>query len=912
MAPPIQLVGRAAELSRLEGMLDGATDGGAALVLRGEAGIGKSSLLDAARAMAPEHGLRVLYTAGVEAEAGLAYAGLHRLLRPVMGGADTLPARQRDVLLAAFGIGDAEGGDVFLVALAALGLLTVAAAEQPLLLAADDLHWLDSASRDALAFVGRRLEADPIVLLAAVRDGFDAEIGELGLPELVLGGLENDHAGEVLDARAPDLSPAVRRRLLTEAAGNPLALTELPVRPTAAAAGRTADTSVLPISERLERAFARRLEEVPDLTAELLLVASAEAASAVGETLAATAVMTDEPVSVGTLQPAIDAGLVALADGTLRFRHPLVRSAIYQAADLDRRQAAHAALARVLSDQPDRRAWHRAEASLGPDEEVAQEVEDLAQRALRRGAVLQAATAFARAAELSETDGARVRRLLRSAELAFELGRADLVRSLVEDARRHSLTAHDEAKAEWLSEIFHDGTSTRDHQRVLELVEFARRAAGDGEADLALNLLAGAGLRCWWVGAKPAVRERVVDAVKQLPVARTEPRRLLAIAVANPILHATEVMEGVALASQIPALDPAATHQLGEAAHATGDYDASRRLFALTADRLRDQGRLGLLAQVSVMRSVESILVGDWPVASAAANQAAWLAEETSQPIWWAGATTSLSALAGLRGDEAEADALAAQAAKILGNTLNGSILAWVQTARGLTALSAGRYADAYRELVRVFDPRDPAHHIRDQFGAVSYFADAAVNSDRREEARLVIAGLTAFAAGSPAGGIRLPLRYARTVLTPDDEAEAAFHAAIAAPWSSRPFDGARLHLAFGMWLRRHRRVVESREPLRTALSGFDDVYTPTWSERARQELRAAGETSAARRREAWDELSPQELQIAQLAASGLSNREIGQRLFLSHRTVASHLYRLFPKLGITSRNQLAGALRSQ
>jgi DNA-binding CsgD family transcriptional regulator len=912
------LIGRDAELSLLHAALDRAALRGSALVLRGEAGIGKSVLLDAARGAAHERDFTVLSTAGVEAESALPYAGLQRLLLPLLGRVDALPAPQRSVLLAALGAEDHEGGDLFLVALAALGLLTRAAADGPLLVLIDDLHWLDDASHDVVTFIARRVDADPIVLVAASRDGVAA--ADLGLPVHTLNGLEDGAARALLAARAPDLPAAVQRRLLHAAAGNPLALVELPAPATARAAGMAADEAILPVSERLERTFARRVDELPPETAAALLVFAADAAAPLAEVLvAADALLAAEPaaaprrvVTVAALQPAIDAGLVRLEGTTLRFRHPLVRSAIYQAAPVARRQAAHAALTALLTAQPDRRAQHRSAAATGPDEAVAADVEALARRALRRGAIVEAATALARAAELSEADAPRVRRLLAAAELAFELGRAEMVRALVAQAERLALSDNDEARIAWLSEIFHDGAGhdQGDAPRVLHLVHLARGAASEGDPDLALNLLGGAALRCWWGGSVPAVRRRVVAAAAAVDVAPEDPRRVLAIAMAEPLGRAAEVMAAIRAAGPRLARDPLAAFHHGMAAHAVGDYEASLRLLAAASDGLREQGRLGLLAQAAVMRAIGAIQLGNWPLALTCAQDGERLAAETGQRIWRAGATGALAVMAGLRGEQEVAEALHDEAELILGTIGSGAVLGWLRAARALTALSAGEHERAYEIAVRMFDPDDASYHLRDQYMGVAILADAAAGCDRRAEARAIVDGLRALARATPAAGIQMGLRYAVPVLADDDAvAEAAFLKALEAPRAERPFEHARLRLAYGTWLRERRRLVEAREPLAEARRGFDAQHAQTWVEQARAQLRAAGGELAPRTVRAGAALSPQELEIAQLAAEGLSNREIGERLFLSHRTVGSHLYRLFPKLGITSRTQLARVL---
>ncbi|HTX09135.1 MAG TPA: AAA family ATPase [Solirubrobacteraceae bacterium] len=905
------LVGRDRELAMIEAALRGAPEHGSALVFRGEAGVGKTVLLEAARRGARGAGMRVLPTSGVEAESELPYSGLHRLLRPLLAAVDQLPVPQRSMLLGAFGVEEHGNGDLFLVALAALGLLSGEAARQPLLVTIDDIHWLDGASLEVLAFVARRVESDPIMVLGAVRAGHESRTGPLGLPEHLVDALDARAASALLDAHAPGLAPALKRRLLDEAAGNPLALVELPG--SIATMSELEASPILPLSARLEQAFADRARDAQPDTSALLLVLAADVTSPLAEVLAAGEIVLGRPVTVAALQPAFDVGLVRLEGPALHFRHPLVRSAIYQSATIERRQVVHAALAQVVVGQPDRRAHHRAAAAAGPDEDVAGELEEMGERALRRGAALQASAALARAATLSIDPQARVRRLLGAAEPAFEAGRADLVQELVERARREPLSERDTARAEWLSEIFHDGSGPTqgDADRVLQLVDLGLLAAGR-EPDLTLSLLMAAALRCWWGGSEPEVRRRVVEAVNSLEGSPTDARRVATIAMAEPIGNAVEVAQLIAEAGARRLTDARGAYLLGMSGHAIGDYDQSLRLFATAAQRLRDEGRLALLAQTLVLRSVELFLTGDWTPASSSASEAARLAEETHQPIWLAGALGARAGLAGVHGDLDAARALLAEASSTLESTGSHAVAGWLQVVRGVIELSAGQYDEAYADLVRTFDAADSAYHVQDQFMGLGFLADAAVGCGAIAPARGILASLERLARPSSTIGVRMGLRYARSLLARDDEAEDAFRVALAAPGSSRPFERARLQLAFGMWLRRQRRVVESRDPLRLARSGFDALDAPTWGERARQELRAAGETSTKRERQAWDDLSPQELQIAQLAAAGLSNREIGQQLYLSHRTVASHLYRAYPKLGITSRSQLNAVLPAQ
>jgi DNA-binding CsgD family transcriptional regulator len=671
----------------------------------------------------------------------------------------------------------------------------------------------------------------------------------------------------------------------------------------AAATGGTDDDAALPLNARLERAFAARLRDVPDETEALLLVAAADGSLVLSEILAGGEILLGRPATLAMLRPAVDARLVTLTGSGLQFRHPLVRSAIYQTADVQRRTDAHRALAQVFAAEPDRRAFHRAAAALGPDESVALDLEEMAMRVQRRGAVLEAAMSLGRAGHLSEDRGARARRLLKGAELAFEVGRADLVQGFVEEARSHGLGARDRARAQWLSEIFYDGVPG-DAGRVLSLVETAEKAGGDDQ-ELALTLLFGAALRCWWADPGAGARAQVVAAAERLPADPMDSRVVQIIALAEPISRSAWVMERVAQATPSPD-DPEGALRLGMAAHAVGDFANSIRILSIAIQPLRAQGRLGLLTHAVGMFASAAVFVCDWTVAAGAAADFEALAVETNQPIWRAGAAVAQCAVAGIRGDDELANAYGGEAER---RDSTGDIMAVLQNARGLAALAAGRYDDAYAQLARAFDPSDPAYHHREKYVAIGNLAEAAAATGREDEVRGLVAELAASGEPAVERALLWGLHYARAILADDDHAEAEFASALEAIGPQWVFNHARLNLAYGAWLRRHRRVIDSRDPLRAARVAFDELGTPAWCDRARRELRAAGETSRKRQPEAWDELSAQEMQIATLAAAGLSNREIGQRLYVSHRTVANHLYRIFPKLGVTTRGQLAGVL---
>jgi DNA-binding CsgD family transcriptional regulator/tetratricopeptide (TPR) repeat protein len=906
----LPLVGRERELQVLGALVDGVGDRGGALVVCGEPGIGKSALLAMASRRATDRGMLALTAAGVQSETQLPFAGLHQLLRPILTGAAGLPARQRVALLAAFGMNDEVAPDLFLIALAALELLADTAARTPLLLTVEDAQWLDRPSGDVLAFVARRLESESIVLLTAVREGHASALREIGLPELRLEGLEETAAAALLAAHAAALAPGVRNRLLAEAAGNPLALLELP----AALASDQLRAGVLPewlpLTARLERAFAARVSELPVVTRRLLLVAALDHDGALAEVLAAAAALerTEAALEMDALAPAVEARLVEVDERGLRFRHPLVRSAIHQAASFPERHAAHGALAQVLEDQPDRRAWHRAASTVGPDEGVAAELEEVAARAQRRGGLGVAAAALERAARLSDGPSGQGSRLLRAAELEFELGRPDLVVGLLREAEPLQLAAVEQRRMLWLREMI-DPSRLGDAAKLGSLVDAAAWVAAAGDQDLAVNLLWRAAQRCFWGDPGQEARERVLAAAEQLHLDGGDPRLLAILAYVAPIDRGQVIIDRLSRLAPDGQGNAAATGLLGTAAMVVGAFDLAAGFLASASAGLRAQGRLGHLARLLTLQAWAAVYLADWKVAMPAAEEASQLAAETREPLWTASAQVVKAMLAALRGEGEVADAQAAQAEQAVSPIGARFLLAIARLARGVAALGIGRHDDAYQHLGRVFDPVDAAYHPFIRTWAIGDLAEAAAHSGHQDAARAVLEKLEPLAAQTPSSWFQAGMVYARALLADDQDAEPLFQAALDADLTSWPVLRPRLQLAYGAWLRRQRRVAESRAPLRAARDAFDALGVIPWGERARHELRASGEASPRHTPPAWDQLSPQELQIAQLAADGLSNREIGQQLYLSHRTVSTYLYRVFPKLGISSRLQLRAVL---
>jgi DNA-binding CsgD family transcriptional regulator len=904
------LLGRAQEERLLTSLLDGVGERGQALVLRGEPGIGKSRLLSVAAQTARDRGMTVLTATGVQSEAQLPFAGLHQLLRPVRERAGALPAIQRDALDAAFGLTYEVAPEPYRIAMASLDLVSDIAGDAPLLLVLEDAHWLDRPTADVLAFVARRIESDPVVLLAAARDGYPAALADAGLPEHRLTGLDDTTAASLLDAAAPGLPLTARSRVLREAAGNPLALLELP-----AVAARSEDESSvpdrLPLTERLERAFAGRVSDLPDVTRLVLLVAALSDGDAIDEILQAAGVLAGTSLDLDALGPAVGAALIDLDVDSIRFRHPLVRSAIRQSAGVRQRRRAHEALAATLDADPDRRVWHRAALMRGTHEELARELEAAGVRARSRGAVDVALSALRRAVELSDPSH-RTGRILATAELALEGGRPGIGAAMLREIEGVDLGVLDVARARFISELL-DARALADRSRVADLIATAEQAGAAGDRELHHTLLWITAARTWWSNPAPDARQLVVDAAGRAgPPVGADPRLISIHAYADPFANASKVLDGLRDAADSGVLGAEPAGYLASAGMVTGAFYDSLTFATAAIDSARAEGRLGILPRLLATQAILAVRLPNWDIAIPAAEEAGRLAIELDQPIWLATAETAVAMIGALRGDPAvteEATARAEQIALPLGAT---HIVALAQSGPILSALAQARDDEALRRAERLFDPRDPAHHLQFACMAIGDLAEAAAHAGRSEEARERLAEVEAAVGEAPPEWIAINLRHARAVLA-DDEREAAvrFDEALGADLDRWPFWRGRLLLAHGRWLRRHRRVTDSRGPLREARDMFDAIGASNWGDHARAELRASGERSRRRVPEARDQLTAQELQIAQLAAGGLSNREIGQRLYLSHRTISTHLYRVFPKLGITSRAELGHALAS-
>ena len=905
MLRPI-LHGRAQECAVVDRMIEAARTGSSdVLVVRGEAGVGKSALLDH---VAATEGMTVLRATGVEAESELSYAALHQLLHPVLGHATQIPAPQSAALRGAFGLHDGQP-ERFRVALAVLSLLAEAAEERPLLCLVDDAQWLDRPSTDALLFCARRLEAEGVVLLFAARDGEPPSFDAPGLADLRLAGLPDDAAAELLAACAPaGLAPAVRDELVRLTRGNPLALTELPgALDPAQLAGRRSLSDPLPLTRAVEQAYLRRVRLLPPDTQVLLDVAAAEDAGNVAAVLAAAAAL-GHPAEA--LDEAERAGLVAVTADGLKFRHPLVRSAIYGAATYSRRRSVHRALADVLDtdEQRDRRAWHRAAAVIGTDESAAVELEHAAQRARDRGAPATAGAALARAAELTPEAGMRAGRLLAAAVAFRDGGSLDRMGALLDaaallgrDPVHRADVAYQRAHLERVSGVL---------VRAYELLVPAIDEVAPVDPARAARMLAIAGLVAADAQDLPRLREAAARAERLAPPDGAVPFDT------QWVRGVCAVMSGDA-ARATPLIIDAAEHArrrghpgdlllAGTATMFLGDDLLCAELFARGIQVARRLGTPAGLAVLLGPAAMVDMWNGRFASAAADATEGVRFAELVGAPNL---ATLGRGVLAWVEAVQGRPEPSRAHAASALGPALDhgyaaaASVATW---ALGLAELGAGRPEEALSTLLPLATPGSGRHHVTVALCACGDLVEAA---QRAGETAAVTASLEALERLATATGQRWAGAVAtrcRAVLG-DADADEGFIAALDLhAGSTRPFEHARTALLYGEHLRRQRRRADARPHLRAALETFSRLGAEPWAARARGELRASGETARRRDPSAVTQLTPQELQIVRIVTTGATNREVATQLFLSPRTVDYHLRKVFLKLGLSSRAELA------
>ncbi|MEU4678913.1 AAA family ATPase [Micromonospora sp. NPDC023737] len=885
--------GRESELDDLRRLVTRLPDGGGVLVVRGGAGIGKSSLLSAVAEEAASREIETVTLVGVQAEWRLPFAAAH-------------------TLLGLLGVGEPPdvGGSLdhyqFQLSLALLNALTTRSAHRPLLILVDDAQWLDRPSWDALAFVGRRLATDPVALILAMRDGPGTEtrLARMSVAELHVGPLSEGHSAALLDERAPGLDPRLRARILAEAAGNPLALGELAAAVTRAGEAGLPPSS-LPLTTRLERTFGPLIAEMPVPTRTLLLVAALDDGDRLDEIMGAATLVAGVPLTVEDVEPAIAARLVDVDDSfQLRFRHPLVRSAIKHGATRFQAQQAHAALARATSD-PERAVRHRAAATVGTDEQVADEVDQLATRLRQRGAAGAAAPLWARAAQLTGDLRRRASLLLRALEMRLEVadheGAARLLRAIVPD----DLPTEDQVVLQWLREVADGGWSGV--TRLSAHLAAAEGLSRSGHDDRALYVLFRVAVRGFFSNPDQELRNEWVALLERLDLHELTPRLVATLGLIAPVERGAAVVERLTALLDHPNLTGTDLTELAAGALAVGAPEAATRLAAEAVALNRQQGNLISLTWALAYQAWNANSLGDAFLARAAAAEADGLTAETRQLNYLVPNRLNHGHAEALFGNGDTARAIADECERALLSSGAHTMLALVRVIRGIAALADGRYDEAHEELDAIFDPSSASYHPYVRFSTIAHLAEAGAHCGRREQVTARIRELEPIDAAGPSPLLRVGLHCARALVAPDDQAEGALRAALESGLTAWPFERSRLQLAYGTRLRR-RQPAAARSVLRAAADTFGGLGVRPWAERAQRELRASGET---RRRPADGiyELTSQELQVARLAAQGLTNREIASRLFLSPRTVGSHLYRIYPKVGVGSRTQLAAVM---
>ncbi|MEV0190135.1 LuxR family transcriptional regulator [Kitasatospora purpeofusca] len=959
------MVGRDGERARLSAFVR-APDG-QALVLRGEAGVGKSTLLDLAARLAAEDGQSVVRATGVEAESGLPHAGLHQLLYPLLptpddlssdnrprdgrpsddlcsddlssdgrpAGAPLLSAATRAAFDAAFGRSDGPPPPVMTLGIAVLDLLSWAAAKgRPLLLVLDDGQWLDGASAEVCGFVGRRLAGRPgVKLLVAVRADTPSRFDTAALPEAPIDALADADATRLLDLHHPELGRQLRGLVLEQAGGNPLALLELPAHLTTGPGDRATQDLLglhgVPLPRRIQQIYAARLARLGDaVRAELLRGALDGSAARPGDGPAPVARYrmreVDEAVACGLL-------VVEPVTGEAAFRHPLVRSSVVQLATPDQRRSAHRVLAQLHREYPERRAIHLAAATVDPEEGVAADLEAAARSATRRGGARMAVSWLTRAAELSET---RVDRSRRLGEAAYVAGQADHLGRARSLALAAAAPGADESPAAVLADsylaLYRDGEVRATHRRIVAAVERLRDSRDrpdrehpdhgpdqrpdqwlDRGTDEVLDRLVSLLLAVSQYAGNRAAWQRTHEVLAGLGDLATERAWMYGSTWSDVVRHGAGWSRRVERASAgLADQDPWDVTRLAVSAYHLDVLSPLRPYLERVVDRELDTGAMSSGIVMLHLVLLDQLALGQWDAAERTGHRALALATERGHGLFAHQTRAYLAQLAAVRGRTAEARELQA-AVDAWARPRGVGFLTQVADAVGATAaLGDGDYETAFLHAIGITAPGAFRPYAYQASRTLLDLVEAALHTGRAEQARAH--ALAARDAGLPDLSPRLALvTHGALAMTAEDDTEAAAHYARAQshPAAERfPFELARIRLAHGIGLRRLQGAAAARLPLTQAAKAFDRLGAPAWAARAHAELRAAG-VAPHTHPPAPLPLTWQERRVAELAAGGLTNKEIGEQMRLSPRTVSAHLYRAFPKLGITTRAALRDAL---
>jgi DNA-binding CsgD family transcriptional regulator len=906
------LAGRNGDLGVIEAFLDEASAVGAALLLTGEPGAGKTALLDAVQERAMAGSVRVLRGAGAPFEADVSFSGLSQVLLPLDEELAGLSAMQREALKVAQGLTAGPPPDRLVVSNAALALLRQGAVARPLLVILDDLPWLDRASSLVLGFAARRLGGSRVGFLAAARTGAETFFHGASLPEHEVRPLDGEAAAGLVSARFPELAPRVLRRVLAEARGNPLALLELPTtlddpqRP-----GRAALPSILPLSRRLQALFAAQVSGLPAPSRYLLLLAALDGTGDLAVLQAAAAARRE----IDDLAPAERAGLVYVEEdtGRLAFGHPLIRSTVLQVSASEDVRRAHRALAAQLGDQPERRAWHLGSAALGPDEEVAGLLEQVARQMLRRGDAADAVAALLRSAQLSPRGADRSVRLAEAACLSVTVtGELPRARRLLADARQGmpeldgSLYASVAACHLLLNS---DGGIDAVHGLLVSAI--SQRTGPNDPGDSALMAWLHTMLMvCSFGGPElwPPFDEIITSLAPSVPADLD----LLARTYADPVRSAVSALDP--LDAAISGLAAEADHWriliISSAAVYTDRLAGCRAALRRVVSEGRDGSAVLPAISALTLLSLDAFMTGRWDQAQRLAGECLDAAQAHGLPLraWMAHELQALVAAA--RGDYDTVRELTGQMIRwALPRGIVQARLA-AHHASSLAALGQGDFEEAYQGAAAISPPGILASHVPYALRVPMDLVEAAVRTGRHQEAAAHVAAMHQAGLGRISPRLTMLTKASAALTAPAGQARQLFAAALAVPGADRwPFERARVQLAYGEQLRRVRATSEARTHLSAAVSTFEALGAGPWALRAGNELRATGLAAVRTEGQRAVTLTAQEHQVATLAAAGLTNKQIGERLYLSHRTVAAHLYQIFPRLGITSRAALRDAL---
>ncbi|MER5698278.1 ATP-binding protein [Streptomyces mirabilis] len=912
------LIGRSRDLKQLHDLLGLGAEGGA-LLLSGEAGVGKSALLDAVAEAASVAGARVLRATGTQFEADCSYSGLNQVLFPLQEAMDCLENTYRDVLRVALGFQSGPPPQRLVVSNATLALLQKAAADQPLLVIIDDLPWIDRPSAAVLDFAARRMTGSGVSLLAAARSGSPALYESGGLQEYALAPLDKEAADHLLTSRFPGLAGRVRERLMTTAQGNPLALLELPTALRAAQLAALEELpAVLPLPRRLGNLFGSRIAGLPERSQRLILLAALEGTGDLG-ILQAAARQAGLGDALDDLAPAERAHLVHIDLETRRlsFRHPLVRSASVETSASGARHAAHRALAHALAEQPERQAWHLGEATLEPDEHVAALLEHAACLTLQRGDAVGSVRTLMRSAALTPHGPERGRRLAEAAYIGAEsTGSLHSAQALLDDVRQAGPTVQVSLRSAAAGAVLLlNGDSDLDtaHRLLVCAIEDTPHEYDARDAALidALHLLL---LICFYGGrqelwrpfytALERLRPKVPPTLSAAAKTFSDPARTGAAA--------REELERL-LAELPQQTDPAEIARTGTAALYLDRLGDVRE----AAWRVVRQGRAGGPARrhlAGLMHlCLDDYLVGSWDEAQQLADEGSRLCDDYGYTFFSWYFLSIRAMVAAARGEEETCRTAVDRITRWATPRGVHSALHYAHHAATIAALGSSDFSSAYQYASAISPAGRLASHVPHALWVMMDLVEAAVRTGSQEEAVRHVRAMQDADVAALSPRLALAMQASAALCTREDAAAVRlFKTALDISGADRwPFDYARVQLFLGERLRRMRATEKSRKPLSVALVTFERLGARPWAERAGKELRAAGANTWRARQERTHALTPQEMEIARLAASGLTNKQIAERLFLSHRTIGAHLYQLFPKLGITSRAMLRDALDS-